>query len=88
VLGFGIGSSAVSPAGNWYSRRRERAADRYAVELTGEGPLFAAAFERMVRANLAELRPPRLWYLLTASHPAPAERIALARNPSSEQDLH
>jgi STE24 endopeptidase len=88
VLGFGIGSGVVSPAGNWYSRRRERAADLYAVELTGEGPLFAAAFERMVRANLAELRPPRLWYVLTASHPAPAERIALARNPSSKQDLH
>lgn len=88
VLGFSIGSGVVSPAGNWYSRRREWAADRYAIELTGEGPLFAAAFERLVTANLAELRPPRLWYLLTASHPAPAERIAFARNPSSEQDLH
>jgi len=26
-----------------------------------------------------ELHPPRLWHLLTASHPAPAERIAAAR---------
>jgi len=88
VLGFSVGSSVVSPAGHGDSRRREWAADRYAIELTGEGPLFAAAFERLVTANLAELRPPRLWYLLTASHPAPADRIAFARNPSSEQDLH
>ena len=88
MLGLSIGSALVSPAGNWYSRRREWAADRYAIELTGEGPLFASAFERLVTANLAELRPPRLWYLLTASHPAPAERIAFARNPSSKQDLH
>jgi Zn-dependent protease with chaperone function len=49
------------------------------VELTGEGETYALAFERLVEQNLSELDPPRLYHLLTASHPAPRERIAAAR---------
>ena len=62
-----------------YSRRRERAADAYAVSVTGEGERYAETFERLVAQNLMELRPPRLWHALTAVHPTPAERIAAAR---------
>jgi Zn-dependent protease with chaperone function len=36
--------------------------------------------ERLVARNLSELEPPRLYYLLTSSHPTPAERIAVARS--------
>jgi Zn-dependent protease with chaperone function len=62
-----------------YSRRRERAADAYAARLAGEGETFARAMERLVARNLSELEPPRLYHLLTSSHPTPAERIAVAR---------
>jgi STE24 endopeptidase len=79
VLGFLLASAAVSPAGNWYSRERERAADAYAVEVTGEGGRYARALERLVAQNLSELWPPRLWHALTGSHPRPGERIAAAR---------
>src|SRR5579862_3559217 len=47
VLGYGLASALVSPLAAAYSRRRERAADRYALELTGEGETYAAAFERL-----------------------------------------
>jgi Zn-dependent protease with chaperone function len=80
VLGFSLASAAVSPLTAAYSRRRERAADAYAASLTGEGETFARALERLVARNLSELEPPRLYHLLTASHPTPAERIATARS--------
>jgi STE24 endopeptidase len=79
ALGYAAASTLVSPLGAAYSRRRERAADRYAVALTGEGETFALAFERLVEQNLAELDPPRVYHLLTGSHPAPRERIEAAR---------
>jgi STE24 endopeptidase len=79
VLGFTLASAAVSPLVAAYSRRRERAADAYAARLAGEGETFARAMERLVARNLSELEPPRLYHLLTSSHPTPAERIAVAR---------
>ncbi len=88
ALGYAAGSLVVSPLAAAYSRRRERAADRYAVMLTGEGETFARALERIVRQNLSELWPPRLRHLLTASHPASGERIAAARGtPPARQEL-
>jgi STE24 endopeptidase len=62
-----------------YSRRRERAADAFGVQLVGSGEAFARALERMCAQNLAELAPPWLYVTLRMSHPAPAERIAAAR---------
>jgi STE24 endopeptidase len=55
-----------------YSRRRERAADAYGVELIGDGEPFARAMENLCATNLAELRPPRLEQWLGASHPSSA----------------
>jgi STE24 endopeptidase len=80
VLGFSLASAVVSPLAAAYSRRRERAADAYAADLAGEGETFARAMERLVARNLSELEPPRLYYLLTSSHPTPAERIRVARS--------
>lgn len=79
ALGFAAGSILGTPATAWYSRRCERRADRYAVELTGEGEQVARAFERLAWQNLAELDPPALLHRLTGSHPTLRERIATAR---------
>jgi STE24 endopeptidase len=79
VLGFSLASALLSPVGSAFSRRLERAADAYAVDITGQGNRYAETFERLVSQNLMELEPPRLWHALTASHPMPAERIATAR---------
>ena len=66
VLGFSLASTVASPAAAAYSRRRERAADAYAVALAGEAETFARALERLVAGNLSELEPPRIYHLLTS----------------------
>jgi STE24 endopeptidase len=64
------------PAGAWFSRRLERAADRASLELTDEPDAFARAHTTLARRNLSELEPARLAYLLLFSHPTAPERLA------------
>jgi STE24 endopeptidase len=66
------------PIGAWISRRWERAADRFSLELTGDREAFVRAHVALARSNLSDLEPPRLVYLLLFTHPAPPERLALA----------
>jgi STE24 endopeptidase len=87
ALGFGLASTVLTPVGAWYSRRREWAADRFAVDVTGEGETYAQAFERLARQNLSELDPPRLRHLLSGSHPTPRERIEVARAAGQRSHL-
>jgi STE24 endopeptidase len=67
------------PFGSWVSRRWERTADRFAVELTHDGAAMEQMHRRLALANLADLDPPRLLYALLFTHPTPPERIAAAR---------
>ncbi|MEO9177288.1 MAG: M48 family metalloprotease [Gaiellales bacterium] len=68
-----------------YSRRRERAADAFGVEVAGDGDAFARALEHLCETNLAERWPPRIEQL-RSSHPAPGERIAQARDREAVHD--
>jgi STE24 endopeptidase len=77
LIGLGIGLSSL-PAITAVSRRWERAADRYSLELTGDRAAYETAFRRLARTNLADLDPPRLLYLLLFTHPTPPERLAAA----------
>ncbi len=83
ALTLGLVGVPLGLVGAWHSRRRERAADRYAVELA-DPEAFARGFERLVAANLAELDPPIL-DRIGASHPAPATRIAVARRAAARR---
>ena len=67
------------PFETWLSRRWERAADRFAVDLTGDGNAIEEMHRRLALANLADLDPPPLLYKLLFTHPTPPERIAAAR---------
>jgi Zn-dependent protease with chaperone function len=78
-----VAELAVLPLGAAVSRRWEREADRFSVELTGDHEAFAAAHLALARANLADLDPPRALYLLAFSHPTPPERLA-ALAPSKD----
>jgi STE24 endopeptidase len=79
VLLLGLGLSVASlPALTFVSRRWERAADRYSLALTGDRAAYENAFRRLARANLSDLDPPRLLYLLLFTHPTPPERLAAA----------
>jgi STE24 endopeptidase len=61
------------------SRRWERVADRFALQLTGDGEALEAMYRRLALANLADLDPPPLLYELLFTHPTPPERVAAAR---------
>jgi Zn-dependent protease with chaperone function len=60
------------------SRRWERAADRYSLQLTGDRDAYLQTHLNLARSNLSDLDPPRPAYLMFYSHPTPPERLALA----------
>jgi Zn-dependent protease with chaperone function len=77
VLLIGLVGTVVSlPVLSAVSRRWERSADRFALELTGDRGAYLETFRRFARVNLSDLDPPPLVYLLLFSHPTPAERMA------------
>ncbi|HSK08681.1 MAG TPA: M48 family metalloprotease [Vicinamibacterales bacterium] len=84
LLVAGLLSALLLPLANAYSRRVERRADRFALELTGNPAAFAGAMQRLAVLNLAEAEPSRLAVWLFHSHPPVAARIAAARawNPT------
>ncbi len=73
----------TAPLMNWWSRRLETHADRFALQLTRDPIAFAGAMQRIGCQNLVEYRPPRWAEMLLASHPALHRRVALARSWSS-----
>jgi STE24 endopeptidase len=70
---------AALPFETWLSRRWERTADRFALELTGDGEVLEQMHRRLALANLSDLDPPPLLYAVLFTHPTPPERIAAAR---------
>ena len=67
------------PVGSALSRRWEREADRFSLELTRDSAAFETIHRELALANLADLDPPRLLYLALFSHPTPPQRIAFGR---------
>lgn len=76
ALAFGL---VWMPAENGFSRRLERAADRFALAATGRAEAFIRAMEKLARVNLADPQPHPLVEFFLHSHPAIAKRIAFAR---------
>ena len=80
VLTAGAVSLVLTPFALALSRRHERRADRFALELTSNPSAFISAMRRLGAQNLAEERPSRLVRWLFHSHPPLDERLAFARN--------
>ena len=72
---FGL---VTTPLENAFSRWRERLADQYALQATGNGRAYASALGRIADQNLAEADPEAWVELLLYSHPALGKRIAMA----------
>jgi STE24 endopeptidase len=68
----------TTPLVNAFSRRVERQADDFALELTGDATAFVGAMERLAELNLAERKPHRWKELLLYSHPSIERRIMAA----------
>jgi Zn-dependent protease with chaperone function len=76
LLVWGLLELATLPFSAAFSRRLERQADRFALEMTHDPGAFEKAFRRMAKANLSDLDPPRLVYTFVFTHPTPVERLA------------
>lgn len=78
MLVVGAISFLASPLTNWYSRRAERAADRYALRTTNDPAAFIATMIKLANQNLAVYNPPKWIEVLFEDHPALAQRVAMA----------
>ncbi|MEO8287558.1 MAG: M48 family metallopeptidase [Chloroflexota bacterium] len=77
IMAFGIGSSINSLMGNYLSRRDERAADSFAMRLTGNPDAYRSAQIKLADQNLVEARPS--WFSpLARTHPSSVERVQMA----------
>lgn len=72
--------AVVGPCFGAYSRRYERQADGFALDVTRDLPAFERVMIELAKRNLGDLAPPRLAYLLLFTHPTAPERLALARS--------
>jgi len=73
----------LEPIGFALSRRRELAADAYAVRLTGGADAFVTSMRRLSQTNLIDDRPPALARVLS-SHPPVRERVLAALRQAEE----
>lgn len=68
------------------SRKNEYAADRFAVETTGDGPALATALKKLATHNLSNLTPHWLYVFLNYSHPPVLDRLSAIENTSAFPD--
>jgi Zn-dependent protease with chaperone function len=75
LLIFSMLSFAVSPVENAVSRKAERDADQYAIEMTKNPKAAVGAFQELATVSLSEVNPPKIvkWFLY--GHPTMLERI-------------
>jgi STE24 endopeptidase len=66
----------AQPLGSFFSRRLEREADDFALELLPTGEPLAKALKRLAADNLSNLTPHPLYAWFYYSHPPIAERIS------------
>ena len=71
------------PLANTYSRRRETAADDFAIETTNMRSEFISAMEKLGKLNLANSEPHPIIEMVLHSHPSVSRRIARARGGGS-----
>ena len=79
VAAAGAVSLVLMPIGLALSRRHERRADRFALDLTGNPDAFLSAMRRLGAQNMAEENPSRIVQWLFYSHPPLEERLRAAR---------
>jgi len=75
VVAMSIFGLLVMPAGNFMSRQMERAADRYALRVTGKNAAFRSVMLKLAGQNLSDADPPAWVRFLFHSHPPVSERI-------------
>lgn len=65
----------ISPVSNYFSRRDEFQADKFAKNLCGNGKDLTTALIKLNKENLSEMVPPKIYSIFNYSHPPLLERI-------------
>jgi STE24 endopeptidase len=78
ALTAGAVSLCVLPAVNAFSRHLERAADLFAIDVTGDSLAFVSSMEKLADLNLANKTPNPIIEFIFYSHPSIENRIKLA----------
>ncbi len=75
----------LMPLMNGYSRRRERAADLFALRALETKDVFISCMEKLGEQNLADPEPPPWYEWFFYDHPSIVKRVAMARNWIADQ---
>jgi STE24 endopeptidase len=75
-----VAELALRPFALALSRRWERDADRFSLELTGDLEAYETTHRNLALSNLGDLDPPKAAYLFFFSHPTAPERLAAGRS--------
>jgi STE24 endopeptidase len=78
LLAFMILGLFTLPASNALSRRFERQADRFELELVGQPEAAISTFNKLAEQNLSDPSPHPIIEFLLYSHPSIAKRVAMA----------
>jgi STE24 endopeptidase len=78
ALTAGAVSLCVLPGVNAFSRYLERAADHFAIDITGDCLAFVSSMEKLADLNLANKTPNPIIEFIFYSHPSIENRIKLA----------
>ncbi len=79
IFSLFIFSLVSMPFSNMHSRRREFAADAYAIQKTGSADALVAALEKLADQNLSNKEPSAWIEFLLHSHPSISRRVERAR---------
>jgi STE24 endopeptidase len=80
LLAGSIAELAVQPFALALSRRWERDADRFSLDLTGDADAYEQTHRNLALSNLGDLDPPKAAYVFFFSHPSAPERLAAGRS--------
>ncbi|WP_234293270.1 M48 family metallopeptidase [Fictibacillus sp. FJAT-27399] len=75
LLIFSLLSFVAGPVENTFSRKAEKDADRYAIEMTKNPDSAVGAFQQLTISGLSEVNPPKLVKFFLYGHPTMLERI-------------
>ena len=64
-----------TPLGSWWSRRQERQADGFAIDMVGSGTELASGLVKLARENLSNLFPHPFYAAFYYSHPPLVDRV-------------
>jgi STE24 endopeptidase len=80
LLAGAVAELAVQPFALALSRRWERDADRFSLDLTDDADAYEQTHRNLALSNLGDLDPPKAAYVFFFSHPSAPERLAAGRN--------